>query len=50
MWKKNTTFNPIDRVKLFEENKKLYERLLQSESEKIEILKRALATRVGDTA
>jgi transcriptional regulator with XRE-family HTH domain len=34
------TFNPIDKViELFEENKKLYEQLLQSEREKIEILK-----------
>jgi len=33
-------FNPIDKlVELFEENKKLYERLLQSEKEKIELLK-----------
>jgi len=34
------TFNPIDKVvQLFEENKKLYEQLLASEREKIEILK-----------
>jgi transcriptional regulator with XRE-family HTH domain len=34
------TFNPIDKViELFEENKKLYERLLASEQEKVEILK-----------
>lgn len=33
------TFNPIDKlVELFEENKKLYERLLQAEKEKNEIL------------
>ena len=33
-------FNPIDKlVELFEENKKLYERLLQSEKEKVELLK-----------
>ncbi|WP_029281914.1 helix-turn-helix domain-containing protein [Pedobacter sp. R20-19] len=33
-------FNPIDKVvELFEENKKLYERLLASEKEKIELLK-----------
>jgi transcriptional regulator with XRE-family HTH domain len=33
-------FNPIDKlVELFEENKKLYERLLQSEKEKNEMLK-----------
>lgn len=34
------TFNPIDKlVELFEENKKLYQELLQSEREKLEILK-----------
>jgi transcriptional regulator with XRE-family HTH domain len=34
------TFNPIDKlIELFEENKKLYQELLQSEREKIEILK-----------
>jgi len=34
------TFNPLDKViELFEENKKLYERLLQSEKEKIALLK-----------
>lgn len=34
------TFNAVDKiVELFEENKKLYERLLASEREKIEILK-----------
>lgn len=34
------TFNPIDKlIELFEENKKLYERLLQSEKEKVELLK-----------
>jgi len=33
-------FNPIEKlVEVFEENKKLYERLLASEREKIEILK-----------
>ena len=33
-------FNPIDKlVELFEENKKLYERLLASEKEKIELIK-----------
>jgi transcriptional regulator with XRE-family HTH domain len=36
-------FNPIDKwVEALEENKKLYERLLESEREKIEILKKAL--------
>ena len=34
------TFNPIDKlVEVLEENKKLYQELLQSEREKIEILK-----------
>ena len=34
------TFNPIDKVvELFEENKKLYERLLASEKEKVDILR-----------
>jgi transcriptional regulator with XRE-family HTH domain len=34
------TFNPIDKlIELFEENKKLYQELLQSEREKIELLK-----------
>jgi transcriptional regulator with XRE-family HTH domain len=34
------TFNPIDKwLEVIEENKKLYERLLQSEREKVEILK-----------
>ena len=33
-------FNPIDKLlELFEENKKLYERLLASEQEKVEVLK-----------
>lgn len=36
----NSTFNPIDKlIEVFEENKKLYEQLLQSEREKVEILK-----------
>lgn len=40
------TFNPIDKVmELFEENKKLYEQLLQSEREKVEILKGILSTK-----
>lgn len=39
----NCTFNPIDRwVEALEENKKLYERLLESEKEKVELLKRML--------
>jgi len=34
------TFNPIDKlIEVFEENKKLYEQLLASERDKIEILK-----------
>jgi transcriptional regulator with XRE-family HTH domain len=34
------TFNPIDKlVELFEENKKLYQELLKSEREKVELLK-----------
>lgn len=37
------TFNPIDKlVEIFEENKKLYEQLLASEREKVELLKRQL--------
>jgi transcriptional regulator with XRE-family HTH domain len=33
------TFNPLDKlIDLFEEHKKLYERLLQSEREKVELL------------
>jgi transcriptional regulator with XRE-family HTH domain len=36
------TFNPIDKlIELFEENKKLYQELLKSEREKVEILKQA---------
>src|ERR1700761_1342414 len=34
------TFNPIEKLlELFEENKKLYQELLQSEREKVELLK-----------
>lgn len=37
------TFNPLEKyVEAMEENKKLYERLLQSEKEKVEILRQAL--------
>ena len=37
------TFNPIDKlIETMEENKKLYERLLESEREKVEIMKRML--------
>lgn len=36
----NSTFNPIDKwLEVIEENKKLYERLLASEREKVELLK-----------
>ena len=36
-------FNPVDRwVEALEENKKLYERLLQSEQEKVELLRQLL--------
>lgn len=36
----NPTFNPIDKlIEVYEENKKLYEQLLASEREKVEILK-----------
>lgn len=41
-WGSNGTFNfnPIDKlIEVFEENKKLYEQLLSSEREKIELLK-----------
>ena len=37
------TFNPLDKyVEAMEENKRLYERLLQSEKEKVELLQRVL--------
>jgi transcriptional regulator with XRE-family HTH domain len=36
----NSTFNPIDKlIEVYEENKKLYEQLLKSEREKVELLK-----------
>jgi hypothetical protein len=36
----NSTFNPIEKwIQVVEENKKLYERLLASEREKVELLK-----------
>ncbi len=39
----NCTFNPLERyIEAMEANKSLYERLLQSEKEKIEILQRLL--------
>ena len=43
-WSSHGTFNfnPIDKlIEVFEENKKLYERLLQSEREKVELLKQS---------
>ncbi|QCR24486.1 helix-turn-helix domain-containing protein [Pontibacter sp. SGAir0037] len=37
------TFNPLDKLmEVMEENKKLYERLLQSEREKVELLERLM--------
>ncbi|SFU20496.1 Helix-turn-helix domain-containing protein [Algoriphagus locisalis] len=37
------TFNPIDKlIETMEENKKLYERLLESENEKLQLLKKML--------
>jgi transcriptional regulator with XRE-family HTH domain len=37
---RDCTFNPIDKlIEVFEENKTLYERLLKSEQEKVELLK-----------
>ncbi|PIF33897.1 DNA-binding XRE family transcriptional regulator [Flavobacterium sp. 9] len=39
----NLTFNPLDKlVEAYEENKKLYERLLQSEKDKVEFLQNIL--------
>ena len=39
----NCTFNPLDKlVESYEENKKLYERLLQAEKDKIEYLEKLL--------
>jgi len=39
----NPTFNPLDKyVEAMEENKKLYERLLQAEREKVEMMERLL--------
>jgi transcriptional regulator with XRE-family HTH domain len=40
------SFNPLDKiVEVFEENKKLYERLLAAEKEKVEMLERMMKTR-----
>jgi transcriptional regulator with XRE-family HTH domain len=37
------TFNPLDKlIELFEENKKLYERLVQSEKDKVEYLEKII--------
>src|SRR5690606_1206544 len=42
----NYQFNPVDKLfQVIEENKALYERLLQSEREKVEILQKALEGR-----
>jgi DNA-binding XRE family transcriptional regulator len=42
----NPTFNPIDKlVEVVDENKKLYERLLQSEKEKVGLLESILKNR-----
>jgi transcriptional regulator with XRE-family HTH domain len=39
----NCTFNPLDKlVEVYEDNKKLYERLLQAEKDKIEYLEKLL--------
>ncbi len=39
----NCTFNPLDKLlEVIEENKKLYERLLDSEREKVEMLKKKI--------
>lgn len=41
-YQSNFTFNPVDKlVELFEENKRLYQELLQSEREKVELLKQS---------
>lgn len=41
----NPTFNPLDKlIEAMEENKMLYERLLDSEKEKVELLKKMLDT------
>lgn len=39
----NCTFNPLDKlIEAYEENKKLYERLVQAEKEKVEFLEKIL--------
>lgn len=43
IYNQNPTFNPLDKLlEVMEENKKLYERLLDSEREKVELLKKML--------
>lgn len=43
IYNSNPTFNPIDKlIEVFEQNKKLYERLLESEREKVELLRKML--------
>ena len=43
IYNQNPTFNPLDKlIEAMEENKKLYERLLDSEKEKVELLKKML--------
>lgn len=43
IYNQNPTFNPLDKlIESLEENKKLYERLLASEREKVEIMKKML--------
>ncbi|MDB5250661.1 MAG: helix-turn-helix domain protein [Segetibacter sp.] len=39
----NPTFNPIDKlIEIYDENKNLYERLLQAEKDKVELLQKLL--------
>lgn len=43
IYNQNPTFNPLDKlIEAMDENKKLYERLLESEREKVELLKKML--------
>lgn len=45
----NPTFNPLDKlVEAYEENKKLYERLLQAEKEKLSYLEQLLKNKMSD--
>ncbi|SIT94048.1 helix-turn-helix domain-containing protein [Pontibacter indicus] len=47
-FKSTFNFNPIDKLmEVMDENKKLYERLLQSEREKVEFLERLLKDQQG---